>query len=81
MTWDQLHKFAEEAELWSTLAINSWLLMTALIVGAKWLNNRKLPTLEIVGKSAIQGVILNIVGAIIAAALGYFVTLLLTHHP
>jgi len=33
MDWKTIHGYAEEAELWSTLALNSWLILTGGILG------------------------------------------------
>lgn len=37
ITWQQLHSLATEAELWSSLFVNSWAIVTFILYAAQWL--------------------------------------------
>jgi hypothetical protein len=45
--WKQFHSFAQEAELWSSLAINTWLILGGIIF--LFMNRKSSPLDELVG--------------------------------
>ena len=55
MNWPQTHALAEEIVLWSNLAINCWLLLTAIIFLALVMKSRgKVPSSKLVVPAAIR---------------------------
>jgi hypothetical protein len=37
MDWSTLHRYGEEATLWSSLFINLWIFLTGAVVAFRWL--------------------------------------------